>query len=408
MTITFTEHLTEVTFTDQTEAGFTFVTQIGGTGGGGDVPPARLLPATIGDDGQVATVVSGAPAWADPADSGAPLSDAAPEPLAETAAAGTAEEAARADHQHELPTPSQIGVWDSETLLIGESHLPASIARDTEVTAAVSEHAAATDPHGDRAYAASLGSGYQPIDSDLTAIAALTTTSYGRALLTLANQAALLATLGTGTPSASTVLYGNGAWGAPQGIAWSASGWAAGDAIDLTQQVGTGSTTANAHGSTAASDGTAVFVAFALGQPLTLDALGVEITTAAGAGTVRLGIYNDSGGRPGTVAIDAGTASVTSAGLKTLTFSAVTLPVGHYYAVCVFQGITGTNPAYRSTAAGSQAGARAYPPATGSASVIPYWRSTDNSVTGAFGTNPALSAMAVANLTLPRIYARTA
>ena len=36
----------------------------------------------------------------------------------------------------------------------------------------------------------------QPLDSDLTAIAALTTTAYGRALLELANQAALLAAVG--------------------------------------------------------------------------------------------------------------------------------------------------------------------------------------------------------------------
>jgi hypothetical protein len=39
-------------------------------------------------------------------------------------------------------------------------------------------------------------SGYQPLDSDLTAIAALTTTSYGRALLALADAAALGATVG--------------------------------------------------------------------------------------------------------------------------------------------------------------------------------------------------------------------
>lgn len=37
---------------------------------------------------------------------------------------------------------------------------------------------------------------YQPLDSDLTAIAALTTTSFGRNLLTLANQAALQAAVG--------------------------------------------------------------------------------------------------------------------------------------------------------------------------------------------------------------------
>lgn len=37
---------------------------------------------------------------------------------------------------------------------------------------------------------------YQPVDADLTAIAALATTAYGRALLTLANQTALKAAVG--------------------------------------------------------------------------------------------------------------------------------------------------------------------------------------------------------------------
>lgn len=37
--------------------------------------------------------------------------------------------------------------------VLSESEIPATIARDTEVTAAVSAHAAASDPHGDRAYA---------------------------------------------------------------------------------------------------------------------------------------------------------------------------------------------------------------------------------------------------------------
>jgi hypothetical protein len=53
--------------------------------------------------------------------------------------------------------------------------VPAAIARDSEVTAAIS----------------ALSLVYQPLDSDLTAIAALTTTAYGRGLLTLANTAAL-------------------------------------------------------------------------------------------------------------------------------------------------------------------------------------------------------------------------
>jgi hypothetical protein len=41
---------------------------------------------------------------------------------------------------------------------------------------------------------------YQPLDGDLTAIAALATTSYGRALLTLANTAALKAATGIPDP----------------------------------------------------------------------------------------------------------------------------------------------------------------------------------------------------------------
>lgn len=45
---------------------------------------------------------------------------------------------------------------------------------------------------------------YQPLDSDLTAIAALSTTSYGRALLTLANQAALQAAVGLPAALATT------------------------------------------------------------------------------------------------------------------------------------------------------------------------------------------------------------
>lgn len=43
------------------------------------------------------------------------------------------------------------------------------------------------------------GTTYQPLDADLTAIAALATTAYGRAFLTFANQAALQAAVGIGS-----------------------------------------------------------------------------------------------------------------------------------------------------------------------------------------------------------------
>lgn len=54
--------------------------------------------------------------------------------------------------------------------------------------------------------AAAAQAASQPLDADLTAIAALTTTTYGRAILALANQAALMALLSNGTSGAPGIL----------------------------------------------------------------------------------------------------------------------------------------------------------------------------------------------------------
>lgn len=69
---------------------------------------------------------------------------------------------------------------------LSDSVIPSTIARDSEVTAAI----AAITP-------ASIGA--QPSDGDLDAIAALSTTSFGRGLLTLADAAALRASAAVGT-----------------------------------------------------------------------------------------------------------------------------------------------------------------------------------------------------------------
>lgn len=68
---------------------------------------------------------------------------------------------------------------------VADARIASTIARDSEVTAAIS----------------ALSTVYQPLDSDLTAVAALTTTAYGRALLELANQAALLSAAGAAAAS---------------------------------------------------------------------------------------------------------------------------------------------------------------------------------------------------------------
>jgi hypothetical protein len=68
---------------------------------------------------------------------------------------------------------------------VAEARIDAAIARDSEVSAAI----------------AALSTVYQPLDSDLTSIAALSTTAFGRGLLELANSAALLAAAGAAAAS---------------------------------------------------------------------------------------------------------------------------------------------------------------------------------------------------------------
>lgn len=99
---------------------------------------------------------------------------------------------------------------------VADARIASTIARDSEVATAVSDHAAAADPHptyltaaeGNVAYdtlgaAATAQAASQPLDSDLTAIAALSTTSYGRALLALADAAAGRTAFGLGTAATS-------------------------------------------------------------------------------------------------------------------------------------------------------------------------------------------------------------
>lgn len=83
---------------------------------------------------------------------------------------------------------------------VADARIASTIARDSEVTSAVAGEATARDSAITTAIGA-LSSTYQPLDSDLTAIAALTTTAYGRAFLALADAAAGRTALGLGTAS---------------------------------------------------------------------------------------------------------------------------------------------------------------------------------------------------------------
>jgi hypothetical protein len=98
------------------------------------------------------------------------------------------------------------GTWASptvDTTHSGSSHATVQAAAEATAAGALSTHSAdTTGVHGiTDTSALALTANVQPLDSDLTAIAALTTTAFGRGLLELANQAALLSAAGAAAAS---------------------------------------------------------------------------------------------------------------------------------------------------------------------------------------------------------------
>lgn len=83
---------------------------------------------------------------------------------------------------------------------------------DADAAAAIAAHVALGDPHTQYLTEAAAAAGYQPLDTDLTAIAALTTTAFGRSVLDRANAAALATLAGVGTgdsPQFTAINLGN-------------------------------------------------------------------------------------------------------------------------------------------------------------------------------------------------------
>lgn len=80
-------------------------------------------------------------------------------------------------------------------------------------------------------------------------------------------------------------------------------------------------------GGAALNNGTAFAVPFVMGDELEVDAIGINVTTAAAGSTVRLALFatGASGWLPGDLIQDFGTTSGATTGHKALTFSALTL-----------------------------------------------------------------------------------
>lgn len=83
----------------------------------------------------------------------------------------------QSDTNIQMVVSSFFDLLNAQSGLLDDNNIASTIARDGEVTSAIS----------------ALSSTYQPLDSDLTSIAALTTTSTGRSLLATADAAAIRA-----------------------------------------------------------------------------------------------------------------------------------------------------------------------------------------------------------------------
>lgn len=91
----------------------------------------------------------------------------------------------------------------------------------------------------------------------------------------------------------------------------------------------------------AMDDGSMYALPIVFSKAVTLDRIGLKITSGLASAVVRLGIYNDDGGmRPGSKLLDAGTIDASSTGDKTITISQA-VSAGVYWLVANRQGGSG-------------------------------------------------------------------
>ena len=246
---------------------------------------------------------------------GADLSDATPAPLG-VAAAGAGAKASREDHVHAMPTAADVGALSAssgfntaggwlrldEDGTIPDNRIPSSIARDSEVAGA-------------------SGINY-PANSILANNTGLSAPASGLSRAQIRSMLAINMEPFRVRTNDYILLSRQTAWGA----------------INTTFS----STASN-------SNNLASYTPFYVAERIGIDTLSLYCNTAnAGAGAcIRMGIYADNGGRPGSVVLDAGTAGIGAPGLKSVTFTETFLDPGLYWYVVVVQSLdTGINPIF--------------------------------------------------------------
>jgi hypothetical protein len=165
----------------------------------------------------------------------------------------------------------------------------------------------------------------------------------------------------------------------------------ANDYMLLSHQHGNGYSAQSTGTSASNSNNVARYVPFYVGKQIGTTALAVYCTAlnAGASAVVRIGIYNDSSGRPSTVAKDAGTVSINATGVLTKTFTEVTLTPGWYWAAIATQSIdtAGANPTFAACSVSAQIAGETTP--TASNNMFTYFSSS--SISGAFADNPTVA-----------------
>ncbi len=114
-------------------------------------------------------------------------------------------------------------------------------------------------------------------------------------------------------------------------------------------------TTSTLNSTVGNSDGMLVSWPIPIPEPITVDAMRINVQTAADAGDdVRLGIYQGDGvgGQPSTLVVQTADIPVDSTGAKTSTFTAVLLSPGLYWFAILGVNLDGvTNPVFRGDSA---------------------------------------------------------
>jgi hypothetical protein len=170
----------------------------------------------------------------------------------------------------------------------------------TAATTAASAYAtAAQGALADTAVQPAALGGYQPLDSDLTAIAALATTTFGRSLLTQADAAAARSAIGAAAVGGGSLVYAVNNW--------------------ITPQVGNPS-----NGGTATAS-RLYLTAFEVKRACTISDLGVQVITGVASSSLQLGVYaaNSTTGLPTGLPLGT-TGNITSASAQAVSGSVST------------------------------------------------------------------------------------